>query len=223
MGKAKDDFAGFSKDAVKFLQDLRDNNSRDWFNANKTIYETALKSPAAAFCEIMTGELETLTGIAHDAKVYRIHRDIRFSKDKTPYNSHLHISFVPRSGPEAPPHWFFGLQADSLALGTGQFAFAKGALDTYRERVAGGDGEKLAKILAGLERKGVRLSEPDLKRVPAPFEKDHANGELLRRKGLAAWIDFPDPAAATAPDLVNTCMTSFRSIKPLHDWLMTLP
>ncbi len=84
-------FSSFPTGTVLFLKGLRANNRRDWFNENKAAYEQDLEAPARAFCEVMRERLEALTGLSHDAKVYRIHRDLRFSKDKTPYNAHLHI------------------------------------------------------------------------------------------------------------------------------------
>jgi len=88
-------FEAFPGDALTFLQDLRANNERAWFNEHKKTYETAIKQPAEAFCRAMATALETLTDQPHGHKIFRIHRDVRFSKDKTPYNTHLHIAFTP--------------------------------------------------------------------------------------------------------------------------------
>ena len=96
-------FSGFSDETLAFLNGLKANNSRDWFDANRKSYEAAVKAPSKAFSDIMAGELERLTGTAQKPKIFRINRDIRFSKDKTPYNTHIHISWMPVGGGEGAP------------------------------------------------------------------------------------------------------------------------
>jgi len=66
---------------------------------------------------------------------------------------------------------------------------------------------------------GVRFGEPDLKRVPSGYAKDHPEADLLRHKGLSAWIDHPDPAIVTSSRLVDHCLQDFRRLKPVFDWL----
>ena len=93
-------FLGFP-DTQAFLRDLRANNDRDWFNAHKATYERVYKAPAEAFVAELRPRLEALAGVTLGGKVFRIHRDVRFSKDKSPYNTHLHIGFQhQRSGGE---------------------------------------------------------------------------------------------------------------------------
>lgn len=210
----------FSNDTVDFLKALKANNDRDWFNANKARYERAVKQPAELFCNEMTGRLRRLTGTAHTAKVYRIHRDVRFSKDKTPYNAHLHVSFVPEI--EQPsPTWMFGLDPQRLAIGVGRLAFDKSGLDAFRNAVNGEAGTRLSKLLDRLREDGARVSEAELKRVPAPFAGDHPRADLLRRKGLSAWIDIEPPYIVSRPDFADRCEADFKRLKPLYSWLVT--
>ncbi len=208
----------FPAETVAFLADLRDNNNRDWFNENKSRYQRAFRHQAEAFVDPMTAALTDLTGVAHKSKIFRIYRDVRFSKDKTPYNAHLHISFLP-TDPAAPSAWFFGLDPDGLVLGAGIFAFEKAALIRYRDRVAGIDGEELVEIIDTLTRRGMHLGAPELKRVPTGYPAEHPRADLLRRKGMAVWHDFKDTKSATRGDLVATCGKTFATLKPLCDWL----
>ena len=217
---AKFEFAGFPTETVAFLSDLRANNTRDWFTANKAVYERALKHPGAQFCAAMADELEVLTGAPHRSKNFRIHRDLRFSKDKTPYNAHLHISFTPQSDLSSPPCWFFGLEPDRVVLGAGVVAFDKQALERFRNRLLGTDANLLAKIFDMLRAKEISLNEPELKRVPAGYPADHPHGDLLRRRGLAAWTEAIDPEVASDPGFIEICRTNFKTLKPLYDWLM---
>ncbi len=212
----------FPAEGLAFLEELKANNSRDWFAQNKATYERAVKRPAAVFCSLVESELANLTGRKHTSKVFRIHRDVRFSKDKTPYNVHLHISFLPVQPEGTPPAWHFGLGLEKLSLGAGTFAFDKPVLEAYRSRVGGAEGVRLGDLLSTLRRDGVRIGEPELKRVPAGFESDHPSGDLLRRKGLSAWIDIDDPSVATETGIVTSCAESFRRLKPVFDWLLAL-
>lgn len=214
------DFAGFPDETAAFLNGLKANNNRQWFAANKPLYERSVKRPAEQFCAAVADGLQALTGTTHRSKIFRIHRDLRFSRDKTPYNAHLHISFIPEGESLSPPCWFFGLDPDRLTLGAGLFAFDKPSLEAFRRRVAGKDGSALAERLRSLERDGIRLGKPELKRLPAGYPPDHPRADLLRRKSLAVWQDLGDGHAATSPQIVKTCLASFARLKPVYDWLL---
>jgi uncharacterized protein (TIGR02453 family) len=138
---------------------------------------------------------------------------MRFSKDKTPYNTHLHISFLPNG---IKPAWMFGLAPDYLTLGVGNFRFEKSELEAYRARVAGRSGIKLTKNLKAL------IAKPELKRVPREFPQDHPRAELLRQKSLLVWMDIKNPKAATKPSIIDACSKNYRTLKPVFDWLADL-
>jgi uncharacterized protein (TIGR02453 family) len=213
-------FTGFPDETVGFLKALKKNNNRDWFNANKDQYESAIKGPAEQFCDDMTMRLRRVTGVDHKAKIFRIYRDVRFSKDKTPYNTHLHITLAPQTLEASPPAWYFGLDTSSIAFGAGYIMFDKARLESFRSAVDKGEGEKLAKLLDRLRKAGARVSEPELKRVPAPFSGDHPSGELLRRKSLSAWIDIGDLSAASRSDFADLGEANFKRLKPLFSWFL---
>ena len=211
-------FLGFP-DTQAFLRDLAAHNERDWFNAHKPTYERVYKGPAEAFVAELRPRLEALAGVRLGGKVFRIHRDVRFSKDKSPYNTHLHIGFQQqRSGgePRRRGGFYFGIDPEAVTLGVGAFDFGPADLDRYRKAVADDhDGGEVATILAGL---GARLPDADLKRVPNPYPADHARRELLKRKGLNAWRDL-DPGVAVSPDLVDAVVAEFEALDALNVWL----
>lgn len=206
----------FSPDTLKFLSALKQNNSRDWFNDNKAWYETAWKDPANAFIEAMCFRLQVETDTAHSAKLFRIHRDVRYSKDKTPYNAHLHILFQCEGSKSG---LFFGLQTDRLVLGSGMMAFDAGQLNAYRDAVSGTPGEVLEALVADCLERGGRMNAPELVRVPKPYEKDHSRGDLLRRKSLTVWQDIADPSQVESAELLNLCSSQFLSYRALENWL----
>ncbi len=133
-------FDSYSPDALHFLRDLKANNTKDWFVANKVTYEQHIKEPTKTFANDLASALGDLTGQPHGSKIFRIHRDIRFSKDKTPYNAHIHIALRPESAVAQPPMWFFGLSPEKPTLGCGVFQYEKEALATFRTAMAGPQG-----------------------------------------------------------------------------------
>lgn len=172
---------------VDFHAALKMNNDRTWFAAHKADYEAQLKFPGEQFAAALAEELGGLTGKSHGYRVFRVHRDVRFAKDKTPYNAHLHISLSPGgSCREGGPVWMFGLNPDGLAQGAGIFAFSPSQLTHWRDWCGGTDSEAIGDLTDKLVAMGARIPDPELKRVPAPWPADHSRAADLRRKGLTA-------------------------------------
>jgi uncharacterized protein (TIGR02453 family) len=145
---------------MTFLADLRDNNDRDWFNAHRQTYDQAIRGPAEALLACLEPALASLTGGPVSGKIFRVHRDVRFSKDKRPYNAYLHIAFPARGGPREAVAcgYFFGLEPAGVRLGAGGFDFAGPVLDAYRAAVADPEkGSALEKLLAKLGKAGLRV------------------------------------------------------------------
>lgn len=215
-------FDHFSKEALGFLTDLKSNNTRDWFNQHRKTYEVEVREPTKEFARHMSDALGQFTGQTHDAKIFRINRDIRFSKDKTPYNAHIHISFAPQSDQVSPPMWFFGLSPEKLSLGCGVFQYDKEGLTRFRAAMAGPQGAALIRLAEEMQAQGLRVSAPDLKRVPPGFDAAHPHGEALRRKGFSGWKDIEDPGFVTTPDLTSRTVQQMRSLRPIYDLLLDL-
>ena len=216
MGTA---FNGFSEEGIQFLVDLAANNDRAWFAANKAILESQLLAPARLLCQELQDFLGKLTGTDHTTKLYRMHRDLRFSADKTPYNAHLHISFL---GPPAACAWHLGIDTKSVSVGAGTFEFPPEQLQSFRTLIASGAGAAIWESLAPLTSSGARLAEPELKRVPSGYPADQPFSELFRHKGLTAWIDMGEPVEATRPDFARRCEDAFRALIPIADVIRRL-
>lgn len=180
-------------DARAFLGALRENNSRDWFKTRKSEYVARLREPAKALLAETAPMLEKLVGRPMETKLFRIERDVRFSKDKTPYNAHLHMLWR-EADREAGPGWFLGIGLDYLRAGWGWMAWTPAQAAAWRSAVDGPDG---AAIGAAIRASGMETPAPELKRVPAPFAADHPLSAHLRRKSLALWSDLADVMPAT--------------------------
>ena len=202
--------------ARQFLSELSDNNTREWFTAHKARYEAELKQPALALLDIVSADLEKLTRSHVSTKLFRPYRDVRFSKDKTPYHTHLHMLWT-----AGGIGWFCGIAPDYFSAGAGVFGFDKDALMRWREAVATPEGVNISSLISELTAKGARLDEPELKRVPPPHNKDHPRGDLLRRKGMAVWFDI-DEGAIEKDGLTACIKTAFSELLPVQTTLRPL-
>ena len=191
----KDGFEEMVAYARPFFRDLRQNNSKDWFDPRKADYVERIRKPGELFADIFADELRDLTGAGHGAKVYRIYRDVRFSADKSPYNPWLHILWTQGGGTAASPAWFFACDADGVSLAVGIVGLDSDQLKRFRGWIDR-DGDVIRDTIDGIAAAtGGGLSDwgPEpLKRVPAPYAQDHPHAPLLRRKCLIVTVPFAD-------------------------------
>ena len=200
-------------DARAFLSTLRQNNTRAWWAANKATYDADLKAPALLLLDIVAAELGAATGQSLSPKLFRPHRDVRFSKDKTPYTTHLHMAWSVPSG--AQPGYFFGISPSYLRIGAGVMGLEKDRLLRYRAAAGAG---KARAIIEPLLSQGFTMDPPALKRVPPPYDKDHPEARDLRRKSFTLWADL----AVDSTELISTLLCGFRSLHPVTEFLEAL-
>lgn len=215
-----DGFTQMLDEANLFFIGLAANNRKDWYEPRKEHYASAIRKPAEMMASILAEDLSRMTGVGHLPKVFRIHRDVRFSKDKTPYNAHLHILWSQSGKKEAglAPAFFFGAEPGKLVVGMGIMGLKGEALIRYRAMVDGW-GEALTDVLTGT---GARLSDwgdPALKRVPPPYPQDHPHGDLLKRKNLIVMADLGDDWRKDGTGLAKAVRKGFERFVPLHRFL----
>jgi uncharacterized protein (TIGR02453 family) len=201
-----DRFTGFPLEALEFLEDLELHNERAWFHAHKDSYDRACKEP-------MEKLLAELTARYGAGKIFRIHRDIRFSKDKTPYKTYVSATFGGGS--------YLSLSPGGFYVGTGGYMLDGTRLARYREAVAAdAPGKDLEKIAAALAKKGYDVGgHGEMKVVPRGFPRDHERADLLRQKSVFVGKSFAiEPWLATrkAMDRVHKVITDAR---PMTDWI----
>jgi len=224
------DFIGFPPRGLAFLRGLSEDNTKDYFSAHRGDYDQGVSEPAQALVKALGRELQLrLSGnIRAEPKVgkslFRIHRDLRFSKDKTPY--HPWADFVFWEGGEDArtcPGFFLRIAADHVALGTGVFQFPPEALERFRRAIADeGQGTLLTTILDTLQTQhpSVELSPPSRARVPAPFPGDHPRSALLRLERFHASTQEGVPEEVYGRDFVSWCVDRYHKFLPLHRWLV---
>lgn len=232
-------FTGFRPEAVQFLADLAANNDRAWFQPRKPEYERLLKEPLEALVAALGGRFRE-RGIplrADPARApFRIYRDVRFSKDKSPYKTNVGASF-PWTGEgaddvEGRSHTanvhstggYFHLSPGEIYMGGGFWHPEKPWLDAFRRRVAADPAELRALLdtldftatFGGLSRDGHALQ-----RVPAGYPADHPEAETLKLKDVVFGRRLSDEEAQSA-DLPRTLADAFATAVPVLRYLATI-
>jgi uncharacterized protein (TIGR02453 family) len=201
---------------LSFLKDIAKNNNKDWFDTNKSKYLDA-KSNMEGFMEAVQNKLNASDAI-EGFKVYRIYRDVRFSKDKTPYKSYLH-GYLKREGAARRGGYWVGIEPGNTQIGGGFYGPEKDDLMRIRKEFEA-DGQTINNIINDknfVKHFGVLKGE-GLKTAPKGFDKEHSNIELIRKKQFYAMKPFTDKEVASetfADDVVETLV----AIRPFFDYM----
>ncbi|MCU0228508.1 MAG: DUF2461 domain-containing protein [Bryobacterales bacterium] len=216
-------FPGFSSLALQWLKDLKENNDRDWFQAHKATYEQDLKAPLLALVDSLNQRLAAELPEYHlddPAKApFRIYRDTRFSKDKTPYKTHLSATFPRRGLPDKGSGLYFQISAETVGIAAGSYMPPPDSLLAIRTRIAEQpeDFARIAKDRKLTKLLGVLQGE-QLKRTPKGFLPGHPADDALRRKQFYYWVEL-DAALATTKRLESELLTRFQAAAPFLRFL----
>ncbi len=178
----------FTKRTFDFLFDLDVNNDRTWFDENRERFERDARGPMLAFIEVVGEPLQRHVSkhlVADPSKVggsmFRIHRDVRFSKDKSPYKTHLGAQFRHEDGRDVhAPGVYLHLEPGNCWMGAGVWRPDRDALTRIRERMVD-DGASWERVASPRKTRGWQPSEEALKRAPRGFDPDHPLIDDLRR------------------------------------------
>jgi len=223
-------FSGFNKETVRFFNGLRRNNDREWFAKHRETYDKHVMEPAKGFVVVMGERLRTVVPriVAVpmiNKSIFRINRDTRFSLDPSPYKTNLGLYFWESRRPRMESSGFyFHLEPPDLFLGGGMYMFPDYLVTRYRRAVVDSKlGKELAKILAVLaKRKDLEPGGKHYKRVPAGYDPDHPNAELLKHNGLYVGYETKIPEEFYSARLVDYCFERYEPLVPLHRWLVKL-
>jgi uncharacterized protein (TIGR02453 family) len=223
-------FSGFAKDAMKFWFELSAEMSKEWFAEHKARYESTWAGPMSELLDEVAASLrKTYAPLVLTPKVLRIHRDVRFSKDKAPYKTHIGAAItvgkasLAGSG-FAAAYLHIGVE-DGKAIefsGVGGYQFEAKQLATWRKQVDGAAGAALARQVASLRERGYDVGgHDDLKKVPKPYDPDHPRAELLKMKGLTAGFPAIPKGTLHKAALADWVVEHARATAPLIKWLST--
>ncbi|GAA1217994.1 DUF2461 domain-containing protein [Kitasatospora nipponensis] len=199
-------FEGWQDEALEFYERLEIDNSKTFWAEHKELYERAVREPMAQLLDRLEPEFGP-------GKIFRPHRDVRFSADKAPYKTHC--------GAHLAAGGYIQLSADGLACGNGMYQLAADQLERYRRAVAEDvTGAELERVIATVTGAGPVVSGRDpLKTAPRGYPKDHPRIALLRNKGLVAWQEWEPADWLGTARAYQRVATFLRASQPLKDWL----
>jgi len=214
-----------TKDSLQFLEDLKNNNNRDWFLENKKRYEVFKKDYqqlVAALLDAMKPLDPSLEMLEVKNCTFRINRDIRFSKDKTPYKSHLGIWISSGTKLQSKSGYYIHLEKGGSFIAGGLYAPLADDLKKVRKELAYFhedldeilNEKDFKKVYGGLDRNEKYL----LKNPPRGYEKEHPAIELLKLKSFEASSAF-DILEVTRKDFVSKMSKKLILLKPLNDFI----
>jgi uncharacterized protein (TIGR02453 family) len=195
-------FTGFGEGAVEFFDGLIADNSKAYWTDQRATYEADVRAPMQA----LLADLEPEFG---PGKIFRPYRDVRFSRDKTPYKTHC--------GATAGP-FYVQVSADGLLVAGGYYQMASDQVARFRTAVdderRGSDLEKRLAALAGLT-----VAGETLKTRPRGYDPDHPRIDLLRHKGLYAWRAWEPDDVLHEPGTLDRVAATWRMLRSLTEWL----
>jgi uncharacterized protein (TIGR02453 family) len=220
-------FSQFPDETLQFLAGIAFENSKDWFEANRGLYEKGYVEPARSFVETMGPRLKKLSpDVRYEPKVNgsiaRVNRDVRFSKDKSPYKDHLDIWFWhgDKKGWDRPG-FYLRITAKTIYLGSGMHMLEGELLERFREAVvADAPGRKLEQAIAKVKKAGAyEVGRATRKTVPRGYDGAHKRASLLLHEGLYAGLELP-AAEATKSGFADRALTHFSATWPVGKWLL---
>jgi len=219
-------FAGFPKDFFVFLRELKTHNERPWFEANKQRYRDSVQAPMSAFIAAMAPRLSKVSKSfvadprPNGGSMFRIYRDIRFSKDKRPYKEHASCHFRHAAGKDVhAPGFYMHFAPDEVFFGGGMWMPPPDALAKIRDAIVkkpaawkAVKGDKtFARTFGGID--GEALSRP-----PRGFDPEHPLIEDIKRKSFFAMHESSVKAAGSAK-ILEEVSKIFAAAVPLMKFL----
>jgi len=205
-------FDGFGPEVKRWFQGLEADNSREYFAAHRDVFEEAIRDQMEA---LLTELSQKLGG---EVKLFRQNRDIRFSRDKSPYKTNTYgIVHGSELGPQG---LYASISARGLVAGSGYHVMARDQLDRYRDAVVDdARGPELGKLVAKAQKTGLEVWGESLVTAPRGYPKDHPRIELLRRKSLALGTTLAFGRGIGRRDGLQFVTKTWRAAAPVTDWL----
>lgn len=220
-------YAGLPRETFRFIQDLQANNNRDWFESHRVEYEAHwlktgldLIAALAPLCQAMEPRLLAVPKLNQSLR--RIHRDTRFSRDKTPYQPWLHVILSTGPAFNKVPGMHIVLTSEGLGYGAGQYGLEPAALERMRQRISSPeDRDRLLRALDAAAKVQSTLDPPELARVPKGYEAEPDWDYLLRRKNLIVRTkaNLPPPDWLFSSEVPERLAAVTRAHLPVLDWL----
>ncbi|MDM5270771.1 TIGR02453 family protein [Sulfurovum sp. zt1-1] len=221
-------FLGFPKEGIKFLENIIQNNSKEWLDAHKEEYERTIVTPNKAYVEEMGEHLQILVPSIHaipkiNKSLFRIYRDARFHLDD-PIKERIGIIMWQGGGHRMQSSSFY-MHYDfyEVFVAAGIRNFKPPLLQTYREYIkSDANRESLHTILEDLKAKGYQIPEPEYKRLPAEFESELSFGYLTRYRSMYAYTTFKPDKTFHSEKIIDKNFKIYEDLLPLQQWVYEL-
>ena len=206
-------------DVFTFYRELKENNTREWFEPQKSRFK-ALESEIKEYTEELKNNLNNTDEIEL-AKIFRIYRDVRFSKNKTPFKTHFGISFH-RKKPQLRGGYYLHIAPEDSFIATGFWNPEKEDLLRIRKEMEV-DAAELRDVIADSKLKSYwgDIEGEELKTAPKGFSKDHADIDLIRKKQFLFVKKFTDKEVL-ALDFQDQIIKHFEAIRPFFDYMTNI-
>jgi uncharacterized protein (TIGR02453 family) len=218
-------FPGFPRDFFTFFEELKHNNNREWFSDNKPRYQESVVNPISEFIVCMAPRLKTISPhyvanpAPHGGSMFRIYRDTRFSKDKTPYKTHAAVHFRHEAGKDAhAPGYYVHLDSNELFFGGGIWAPPGPQLGLIRDAIVDNARSWSRIANAAKVRAAGGIRGDSLKRPPRGFDAEHVHIEDLKRKSFYVMVEAK-PSAIYKPEFIDQVTEAFRIATPLNRFI----
>lgn len=210
-------FLGFTKESLEFFAKLKNNkyNNKTWFDLNRNIYEDFIKSPMRSLLDTITPELQKYDSriVVSYKSIFRINRDIRFKKDKTPYKNHYGAAFTydKIKTPEVP-QFYFHLSSDEFLFASGQYSTDNAIIKNIRCRIYKDKDEFLSIIQNSIFKKNFGEVKGDkLLKIPAEYRNKEIAGisEFLKMKQFYVFRTY-NPEVSLSGDLADIIIENIK-------------
>ena len=219
-------FQGFPEDGLAFLRGLGEHNDRGWFEKHRSAWDEGIVPAMLEWCSALADRLrDSMPGLVFIPRVggsiYRLNRDIRFSRDKSPYKTH--VAALLWDGPEKhdAPAVYLHIAPDEVIFGGGIYAFEDARLDRWRKLLHSPSAtERLTGALAAAKQGGLKLEISDkLQRTPRGFDPEGPAAELSKYKGLSVGKRTKPARWLHTPEALERSEAAARAYAPLHAWM----
>ena len=206
-----------------FFKELAQNNTKEWFHANKKRYETDVKGPFLELLEALLPQLQLWDGqMVDDPKkaLFRIHRDIRFSKDKSPYHTIMKAGFSPGGKKSEKPGYYLGIDAEHIHVRGGLFMVSPAQLKKVRQFIAKHPKQLIGLVETPTFRRAFGLLKGErAKRLDKEFKAVAEQCDYLFHKQFYAFAEFPVSNFYGSERLVGEIVEHFEVLTPLNTYL----
>jgi uncharacterized protein (TIGR02453 family) len=220
------EFNGFSTEFFSFFENLKSNNCKEWFENHREDYDEFVLRPARDFVEELGGKLRKIAPKVHaipkiNKSLFKINRDVRFSKDKSPYKTYMGIWLWDGDRKRMECSGFYmHVENNVLLIGIGIKMFPKPLLDRYRLAVVDKKlGATLKKVINEVSEKGYLVDGKHYKKVPRGYDAEHPNAHYLLYNGLTARVEEKVPDAFYSDAIIDHAYGHYQNMLPLHQWL----